>query len=249
MSAPLHLRRPWMNGISHHLTTSVTAACAAVLVLMFGVLVALVIRNGLPVLSWEFLSDAPRNGMTEGGILPAIVGTVALTMLMTVMTVPAGVLTAIYLCEYSPRGSRLASLVRLCVRNLAGVPSIVFGLFGVGFFVSTLGHGVDSIAYRGHVTYGKPCMIWAAATLAILTLPRRGGGDGRGVAGGAARDGVTPAWRSARRSCRRSFASSYRMRSRASSLARFWPWGAEQGRWRRFSSRELRTTFQICHRT
>jgi phosphate transport system permease protein len=154
-----------------YLLSIVTGACAWLLVLMFVVVMVDVLRNGVPALSWEFVSQPSREGMTKGGILPAVVGTTFLTLLMTVMTVPAGVLTAIYLCEYAPKDSRVAHLVRLCVKNLAGVPSIVYGLFGFGFFVSTLGKGVDSVAFGGHATYGKPCMVWAAATLAILTLP------------------------------------------------------------------------------
>lgn len=153
------------------LVTWLTGACALLLVLMFAVVLLDVLRNGVSVLSWEFLSEPPREGMTRGGILPAIVGTTLLTLLMTVMTVPAGVLTAIYLCEYSPKDSVLAHVVRLCVKNLAGVPSIVYGLFGVGFFVATVGRGIDSAAFGGHTTYGKGCIVWAAATLAILTLP------------------------------------------------------------------------------
>jgi phosphate transport system permease protein len=153
------------------LTTVLTGACAFLLVLMFAVVMVDVLRHGLPVLSWEFVSEPPREGMTRGGILPAIVGTTLLTLLMTVMTVPAGVLTAIYLCEYSPRSSRLAHVVRLCVKNLAGVPSIVYGLFGVGFFVATVGGALDRTAFGGQTTYGKGCLVWAAATLAILTLP------------------------------------------------------------------------------
>ncbi len=153
------------------ITTALTGACAFLLILMFGVVLVDVLRHGLSVLSWEFLSQPPREGMTKGGILPAIVGTTLLTLLMTVMTVPAGVLTAIYLCEYSPRDSRLAYVVRLCVKNLAGVPSIVYGLFGVGFFVSALGSGLDGALFGGHTTYGKGCLVWASGTLAILTLP------------------------------------------------------------------------------
>jgi phosphate transport system permease protein len=148
-----------------------TGACAALLVLMFGFVMADVVKQGAPSLSWELVSQAPREGMTKGGILPAIVGTTLLTLLMTVMTVPAGVLTAIYLTEYATRTSRIAHAVRLCVKNLAGVPSIVYGLFGLGFFVAMVGRGVDSIAFQGRSVYGRPCMIWASATLAILTLP------------------------------------------------------------------------------
>jgi phosphate transport system permease protein len=109
--------------------------------------------------------------MTEGGILPAIVGTAFLTLLMTVAAVPAGVATAVYLTEYAPSRSVMARIVRVSIANLAGVPSIVFGLFGLGFFVLTMGKGIDSVVYGGAPTYGQPCLLWASLTLAILTLP------------------------------------------------------------------------------
>jgi phosphate transport system permease protein len=109
--------------------------------------------------------------MTAGGVFPAIFGTVALTLLMTLAAVPAGVATAIFLTEYASMQSRLARIVRVCVANLAGVPSIVFGLFGLGFFISTIGRGIDRFAYGGQSVYGRPCLLWASLTLAILTLP------------------------------------------------------------------------------
>jgi phosphate transport system permease protein len=109
--------------------------------------------------------------MTKGGIFPAIFGTAALTLLMTVAAVPAGIATAVYLNEYASPSSRVARLVRICIANLAGVPSIVFGLFGLGFFVATVGRGVDSALFGGTTVYGKPCLVWAALTLALLTLP------------------------------------------------------------------------------
>lgn len=141
---------------------------------MLGMLVALlanVVYNGIGVLTWEFVSEAPRDGMMAGGILPAIVGTALLTLLMTVVAVPAGVATAVYLTEYARPSSRVAKLIRLCISNLAGVPSIVFGLFGLGFFVATVGKSIDDAAFGGHPIYGKPSLVWAALTLAILTLP------------------------------------------------------------------------------
>src|SRR5262249_11511148 len=136
-----------------------------------GVIIFDVVRGGIGVISWTFLSEAPRKGMTEGGIFPAIFGTAALTLLMTVAAAPAGVATAIYLAEYAPSSSRLARAVRVSIANLAGVPSIVFGLFGLGFFISSIGRTVDAAAFDGHPTYGKPSLVWAALTLAVLTMP------------------------------------------------------------------------------
>ncbi|MBI2390580.1 MAG: phosphate ABC transporter permease PstA [Deltaproteobacteria bacterium] len=130
-----------------------------------------VVRSGASVISGTFLTAAPSGGMQAGGVGPAIFGTAALTILMTVAVVPVGVITAIWLSEYARPDSRLARAVRLAVANLAGVPSIVFGLFGLGFFVQTIGRGLDKAAYGGVATYGKPGLIWAALTLALLTMP------------------------------------------------------------------------------
>jgi phosphate transport system permease protein len=109
--------------------------------------------------------------MTAGGIFPAIFGTVALVVLMTLAVLPAGVATAIYLSEYANPGSRVTRLVRVAVNNLAGVPSIVFGLFGLGFFVQFVGAGIDSALYGGRRVFGQPALVWAALTMAVLTLP------------------------------------------------------------------------------
>jgi phosphate transport system permease protein len=150
---------------------ALTASATGVILLMLLVVIIDVVRGGFGVLSWEFISAFPRKGMTEGGIFPAIVGTVFLTLLMTVAAVPAGVATAVYLSEYASSHSVVARLIRVCIANLAGVPSIVFGLFGLGFFVSTVGRGIDAAAFGGRVTYGQPALVWASLTLAILTLP------------------------------------------------------------------------------
>jgi phosphate transport system permease protein len=150
---------------------ALTGAACAVVLAMLGVILYDVARGGAHVISWELLSAAPREGMTKGGIFPAIFGTAALTLLMTVAAVPAGVATAVYLTEYASPASRVARLVRLAIANLAGVPSIVFGLFGLGFFVATVGRGIDQAAFGGVTTYGKPSLVWAALTLALLTLP------------------------------------------------------------------------------
>jgi phosphate transport system permease protein len=161
-------RRP---NIADRTLIVLTAAATAIILAMLVIVLGDVIIGGWGILTWEFISAAPRDGMTKGGIFPAIFGTVALTLLMTIVAVPAGVATAVYLAEYAPPGSRLARLVNVCIANLAGVPSIVFGLFGLGFFIATVGRGIDVAAFGGQPTYGKPSLIWAALTLAILTLP------------------------------------------------------------------------------
>jgi phosphate transport system permease protein len=161
-------RRP---NVADRTLIGLTGLATLIILAMLVVVLGDVIIGGWSVLSWHFLSEAPRDGMTKGGIFPAIFGTVALTLLMTIVAVPAGVATAVYLSEYAPADSRLARVIRICIANLAGVPSIVFGLFGLGFFIATIGHGIDTVAYGGQPTYGKPSLIWAALTLAILTLP------------------------------------------------------------------------------
>lgn len=153
------------------LLTVVTAAATLLVLAMLGLILLDVVRGGWSVLSWTFLTAPPSGGMQHGGVGPAIFGTAALTLLMTVAVVPVGVLTAIWMSEYAPPDSKLARAVRLAVSNLAGVPSIVFGLFGLGFFVQTVGRGIDKVAFGGVATYAKPGIIWAALTLAILTLP------------------------------------------------------------------------------
>ena len=148
-----------------------TGFATALILAMLATLVLDVVVGGAKTVTWSFLSEAPTKGMTAGGIFPAIVGTVALTLMMTLAAVPAGVATAVYLTEYASASSPIARAIRICISNLAGVPSIVFGLFGLGFFVTTIGRGIDNTFYAGHLTYGKPALIWAALTLAILTLP------------------------------------------------------------------------------
>jgi phosphate transport system permease protein len=152
--------------------TALTGAAALLVVFMLGVILVDVARGGIGRLSWEFLSTAPEEGMTAGGIFPAIYGTAILTLMMTVVVMPVGVLTAVYLHEYAPPASRIATGVRAAIANLAGVPSIVFGLFGLGFFIQFVGAGLDrAFTEPGTLHYGKPALIWAALTLAILTLP------------------------------------------------------------------------------
>lgn len=121
----------------------------------------------------EFLTDEPREANTEGGVLPAIFGTAAMTLLMVLVVAPFGVVTALYLREYARQG-RLVSIVRISVNNLAGVPSIVYGVFGLGFFAYTLGVRIDQLFYSERLpspTFGTGGLLWASLTLALLTVP------------------------------------------------------------------------------
>lgn len=122
---------------------------------------------------WEFVSDDPRESNTEGGIFPAIFGTVMMVFVMSIAVVPLGVLAALYLREYAKQGP-LVRMVRIAVNNLAGVPSIVFGVFGLGFFVYLVGGTIDQLFYPEALptpTYGTGGILWGALTLALLTVP------------------------------------------------------------------------------
>ena len=122
---------------------------------------------------WEFLSDDPRESNTEGGIFPAIFGTVMMVLIMSLVAVPFGVLGALYLREYAKQGP-LVRLVRIAVNNLAVVPSIVFGVFGLGFFVYFVGGGIDRLFYPERLptpTFGTGGILWASLTLALLAVP------------------------------------------------------------------------------
>ncbi len=149
------------------------ASGSALLLVLFVLALILfdVLRNGIPHLSIAFLTQAPRDGMTAGGIFPAIVGMVEMVVLMTLAGVPVGVATAVYLHEYAPPRSRVTRAIRIAIANLAGVPSIVFGLFGLGFFIQFVGTGMDKVLFGGEKVYGQPALVWAALTMAVLTLP------------------------------------------------------------------------------
>lgn len=134
------------------LLTIVTFLC----VLPLFLILALLIYHSLPVLGWRFLVEFPRAGMRGGGILPALIGTLYLALGTAIISLPLGVITAIYLNEYAPKG-RLARVIRIAIVNLAGVPSIVYGLFGLAVFVMVFRFGVSLIA--------------GIFTLSILVLP------------------------------------------------------------------------------
>lgn len=151
--------------------TSLTGLAALLIVGMLAVILFDVARGGIGHVTWQFLSEPPSDGMMGGGIFPALYGTAALTLLMTLAVMPVGVLTAVYLHEYAPPDSRLARWVRVAVANLAGVPSIVFGLFGLGFFIHFVGGSMDRALGYQELHWGQPGILWASLTLAVLTLP------------------------------------------------------------------------------
>ncbi len=145
-------RRDWRQEVAFFcLRISMLLVFLILLMILFDIT-----QKGFGVISWSFLTEAPRSGMKEGGIYPAIVGTFYVTLIATFFAVPLGIMAAIYLNEYALQG-RLNRLIRISLRNMAGVPSIVFGLFGVALFVQLMGF--------------KPSLLAAGLTLGLLTLP------------------------------------------------------------------------------
>jgi len=156
--------------------SGLTGLATLLIVLILAVILANVGYHGWSSLSWGFIAGGTETDMFDvqhAGIFPMIFGTVALVVLMTIFVVPVGVTTAVYLTEYAKASSGFTRIVRGAVNNLAGVPSIVFGLFGLGFFINYVGQTMDSALYPAsqEPVWGKPAIIWAALTLAILTLP------------------------------------------------------------------------------
>lgn len=147
-----------------------------------GTLITVWVPNGMSVLEkmklyvwnfWTVLSEEPREANTEGGIFPAIFGTVMMVLIMSVAVVPFGVLAAVYLKEYARQGW-VTRMIRIAVNNLAGVPSIVFGVFGLGFFVYTVGGTIDQFFFSEALpnpTFGTGGILWASLTLALMTVP------------------------------------------------------------------------------
>jgi phosphate transport system permease protein len=146
-------------------------AVAILVILPIVVVILFVIINGLSAMSWEFLSQPPRNGMREGGVFPAILGTILLTLGTAVAAIPLGIGAAIYLAEYAP-DNRFTRMIRLAIVNLAGIPSIVYGLFGLGAFVLFLNFGTSILA--GSLTLGLMTLpvVISTAEEAILAVPQ-----------------------------------------------------------------------------
>jgi len=144
---------------------------AVIVVLILCVIIFDITTKGSGVVSWEFLVDFPKEGMTRGGIFPAIIGTIFVTIITTIFSIPLGVSAAIYLSEYAKEG-RLTRLIRTSIRNLAGVPSIVYGLFGVVLFVQGLHFGTSVLS--AGLTLGLLTLPWIIATSeeALKTVPQ-----------------------------------------------------------------------------
>jgi len=148
-----------------------TALSAGLILFSIAFMLTIIFREGMGHITWEFLTTPPSNGMSGGGIFPAIVGTFIMVVLMSVVGVPVGTITAIYLTQYARQNSLFAKWIRFAVNTLAGVPAIVFGLFGLGFFVQFVGRGMDQLGGGEATVWGQPNLLWASLTMALLTLP------------------------------------------------------------------------------
>ncbi|MFA7204135.1 MAG: phosphate ABC transporter permease PstA [Candidatus Caldatribacteriota bacterium] len=145
--------------------------CILTTIFFLGIIIYFIVARGFAVLSWEFLTQVPRKAMTTGGVAPAIVGTLYLTLGAMVFSIPLGLASAIYLSEYSPK-SVVVNIIRISINNLAGVPSVVFGLFGLAIFVKYFGFGVSILS--GSLTLGIMVLpsIISAAQEALMAVPQ-----------------------------------------------------------------------------
>ena len=152
--------------------TGITGLATLFILLILGIILANIAWHGWGTFSWRFLTGSADQDMfdvNKAGVLPMLIGTTLRVMLMTLFVVPIGVITAVYLTEYAHSTALTTRIIHGAVNNLAGVPSIVFGLFGLGFFISFLGGALDAGATEPH--WGKPAILWASLTLAVMTLP------------------------------------------------------------------------------
>jgi phosphate transport system permease protein len=154
--------------------SGLTGLATLIILAILGVILGNIIFNGWPGLTWHFVSTIPRKDFFDPastGVLPMIIGTTIRVFVMTLFVLPVGVITAIYLTEYAPGGSLVTRVIRAAVNNLAGVPSIVFGLFGLGFFINYIGRNLDQLLQNPGPVWGQPAVLWASLTLAVMTMP------------------------------------------------------------------------------
>ncbi len=155
--------------------TGLTGFATLLILAILAVILGDAFYQGWANFNWRFLTGAARDifDVKHAGIKPMIFGTAARVIIMTIFVLPVGVITALYLTEYAPSGALRTRIIRGAVNNLAGVPSIVFGLFGLGFFISYVGQHMDLLLYpeSSAPVWGKPALLWASLTLAVMTLP------------------------------------------------------------------------------
>ena len=154
--------------------SGLTGLATLLIVGILAVILLNILVNGWSAISWHFVSSIPKKDFFDPattGVLPMIVGTSIRVIVMTIFVIPVGVITAIYLTEYAANTSIITRIIRGAVNNLAGVPSIVFGLFGLGFFIDFIGKNMDRLLHNPSAVWGQPALIWASLTLAVMTLP------------------------------------------------------------------------------
>ncbi len=154
--------------------TGLTGLATLLILGILAVILLNIVLNGWQALSWRFVSTIPEKDFFDPattGVLAMIVGTTSRVLVMTIFVLPVGVITAIYLTEYAPMRSPVTRVIRGAVNNLAGVPSIVFGLFGLGFFINFIGASLDDALGNSEPTWRQPSILWASLTLAVMTLP------------------------------------------------------------------------------
>ena len=177
MSATVHAKfRRQRFDFPSFFFAGLTGLATLLIVAILAVILGNVVINGWEGLSWRFITAGTEKDMfdvNKAGVLPMIFGTTARVILMTIFVIPVGVITAIYLTEYAHASSMFTRLIRGAISNLAGVPSIVFGLFGLGFFISFVGGSLDNVLSPNtpEPHWGKPAILWASMTLAVMTLP------------------------------------------------------------------------------
>jgi phosphate transport system permease protein len=157
--------------IGDFLTYFLLAVSVILIVSFFAIILAVIFLGGYERVTWEFLTQAPEHGMTEGGVFPAIIGTVLLVIVTTIFSVPLGIITAVYLVEYGNKESAFYKFVSGSINLLASIPTIVIGMFGLAFFVVYIGGMIDNAFYGGKLTWGKPALIWAGLTMGLVSLP------------------------------------------------------------------------------
>ena len=156
--------------------TGLTGLATLLILAILAIILGNVFWHGWSTVSWRFITGGTQSDMFDvdkAGVWPMIFGTSARVFLMTIFVIPVGVITAVYLNEYARTTSPYTRIIRGAVNNLAGVPSIVFGLFGLGFFISFVGGNLDALfrPSNSEPVWGKPAIIWASLTLAVMTLP------------------------------------------------------------------------------
>ena len=152
--------------------TGITGLATLFILAILAIIIANIVWHGWGTFSWRFLTGSADQDMfdvNKAGVLPMVIGTALRVLVMTIVVVPVGVITAVYLTEYAHSTALTTRVIRGAVNNLAGVPSIVFGLFGLGFFISFIGRGLDGGA--AEPLWGKPAIVWASLTLSVMTLP------------------------------------------------------------------------------